>query len=194
MSEIWNPIPGYEKYQASTLGNIKRFDKLLKYTVIDIHGRKKVSLCKNAKSRSFLVARVIASTFIPNPENKPTVNHRNQDPSNDCLSNLEWNTMKEQAANKKVPVGVTGERYITPQYKGYKFQMRHNDTLTQKYFPTLAEAVAFRDEFIASSDSAPQSDAGAAAELPPSPLLSPSNTPSSSPGLSPCIDPSSELS
>ena len=49
-----------------------------------------IRLCKNGDHRAFLVHRLVAETFIPNPENLPNVNHIDEDKTNNSIANLEW--------------------------------------------------------------------------------------------------------
>lgn len=84
MSEkTWKDIKGYEGiYKASNLGEIKRLykngkEKILKLN-LNQHGYLTVNLSKNRKMKFYRVNRLIAETFIENPDNKPYVNHKNR--------------------------------------------------------------------------------------------------------------------
>jgi predicted XRE-type DNA-binding protein len=111
IEEIWNDIPNYEGlYQASTYGRIKsldtidRFGRLHKGRVRklseDKDGYKFVTLHKNLKRKKFLVHRLVALTFILNPENKPCINHKDGIRDNNYIDNLEWATYKENEQHK----------------------------------------------------------------------------------------------
>ena len=92
-SETFLSVPGYEGlYEVSNKGNVKslRSGKLLKQS--SNKGYKHVSLTKEGKSTCFGVHRIVAITFIPNPENLPEVNHKDETHDNNCVENLEWCT------------------------------------------------------------------------------------------------------
>ncbi len=96
--EIWKDIKGYEGlYQVSNLGNVKslKINKNLSYRK---SGRDRayltVSFRKDNASKSYYIHRLVAQTFIPNPENKPQVNHKDENTMNNCVDNLEWCTTR----------------------------------------------------------------------------------------------------
>ena len=101
MQEIWKDIPGYENYQISNLGNVKSLnylrtgkEKLLK-PGLSSSGYYFVPLCKNGEKKYFRVHRLVALAFIPNPDNKPCVDHINGDRLDNREKNLRWCTNKE---------------------------------------------------------------------------------------------------
>lgn len=109
MTEIWRDIKGYEGiYQVSNFGNVRSLDRYGKgkhgkafykgkmFTPNTIkYGYKQVCLRKDGKYRMFLVHRLVAKAFIPNPNNKPHINHIDRNTSNNSVDNLEWVTHKE---------------------------------------------------------------------------------------------------
>lgn len=94
--EIWKFFA--PDYAVSSLGNIKSFkrgrERLLKPMIV-AGGYCQIQLRINGKSKKFLVHRIIAQAFIPNPENKPHVNHINGDKHDNRVENLEWCTQSE---------------------------------------------------------------------------------------------------
>lgn len=99
LEEIWKDIEGYEGlYQVSTLGRVKnsRSGKVLKVGK-QINGYLQVSLYKNGKSKRYYMHRLVAQAFIPNPQNKPQVNHIDENKENNYFENLEWVTAKENS-------------------------------------------------------------------------------------------------
>ena len=115
--EIWKDIPEYEGlYEASSHGRVR--SKEGKVTYSEYHGErvwksrilkeknpnnkkgrrdKRIDLWKDGKPKSLLVSRVIATTFIPNPENKKSVNHIDGDHRNNHVENLEWASYNENS-------------------------------------------------------------------------------------------------
>ena len=108
IQEEWRIISGYEEYKVSNLGRIKRlaYDKVVcggskqhcAERILKPQIRKRgylaVSLSKNSKAKSFLIHRLVAIAFIPNPENLPQVNHKDENTSNNHVDNLEWCNQK----------------------------------------------------------------------------------------------------
>lgn len=102
MIEQWKDVPNYEGlYQVSSFGRVKSFRKstkfgcqdeyILKPTVAS-HGYAEVTLYDKAVRHKFLVHRLVASVFIPNPDNLPQINHKDENPLNNAVNNLEWCT------------------------------------------------------------------------------------------------------
>lgn len=114
MEEIWKPIKNYEKfYEVSNLGNVKskRRNIILKYN-INNKGRPYVNLFKNKKAKTRTIHRLVAETFIPNPNNFPEVNHKDENPLNNKVENLEWCDRKYN-----INYGTRKERIIKKQIK-----------------------------------------------------------------------------
>lgn len=94
---VWKPVTGYEGlYEVSDAGQIRslfRYKKVLKPNVTRT-GYHTVELFKNGASKRLLIHRLVAQAFIPNPNELPQVNHKDEIRSNNCVSNLEWCTAK----------------------------------------------------------------------------------------------------
>lgn len=98
MEEIWKPVVGYEGlYEVSNLGRVKAvktIERFLKTT--GVHDQYvQTCLYKKCKMVNFYLHRLVALHFIPNPENKKTVNHIDCNKNNNEVSNLEWVSQKE---------------------------------------------------------------------------------------------------
>ena len=103
-TETWKDIKDYEGlYQASSLGRIARLTKSgnLKILKPSAHsdGYQQLNLCKNGKPHLFKVHKLIAQTFIPNPDNKPCVDHINTIRTDNRVENLRWATVQENCNN-----------------------------------------------------------------------------------------------
>lgn len=106
MNEIWKDIKGYEGlYQVSNTGKVKSLERLvpakikgtfqkikekIRKTTLTTAGYEYVVLANNGKNKTLLVHRLVAETFIDNPENKKCINHKDENKSNNSVDNLEW--------------------------------------------------------------------------------------------------------
>lgn len=110
-NELWKEISGYEEYyMISNFGRIKStsaprlkiisfYKSIRKAKIIKAAIRKDgyavAKLCINGKTKSYALHRLVAKAFIPNPDNKPEINHKDFNKLNNHYSNLEWCTQKE---------------------------------------------------------------------------------------------------
>ena len=107
--EVWKDIPGYDGwYQVSNHSRVRSFRKngfcdkrLIRPKIltgsVKLNGYVKVHLRKGDDSKHISIHRIIAKAFIPNPENKPDINHIDGNPLNNNIHNLEWVTPSENA-------------------------------------------------------------------------------------------------
>ena len=115
--EVWKDIPGYEGlYQVSNLGRVKSLPrkgtrssdiymlKIQKYKT----GYLYVSLSKNNKRKKEKIHRLVALAFISNIKNDKYINHKDENPMNNCVENLEWCT---QSYNNKYSKGKQVNQY-----------------------------------------------------------------------------------
>ena len=106
-NEEWRDIKDFENlYQVSNYGRVKSLVKISKINgriyptiIMTCHTNTKkyleVELCKNGKPHRYRIHRLVAQAFIPNPENKPQVNHEDTNKQNNRVDNLSWNTNSE---------------------------------------------------------------------------------------------------
>lgn len=167
--EIWKDVKGYEGlYQISNFGNLKSLERkvrdwkgertvkesLMCFTVRS--GYYNVVLRKQGHRESKQIHRLVAEAFIPNPESKPIVNHKDFNRKNNCVENLEWCTQKENVGwskekmnkPKKKTYSSTGEKYIYT--KGNKYRVCIPRFRIEKLFNSLTDAIVFRNEVVAS--------------------------------------------
>lgn len=113
--EIWREIPGYEGlYEISNLGRARSTPRVLVDKIgrarryrskilegsMNERGYRYVMLCKDFVQILHAVARLVANAFIPNPENKPEVNHKSGVKLDNSVDNLEWSTHQENCIHR----------------------------------------------------------------------------------------------
>ena len=113
--EYWKPVVGYEgHYQVSNFGRVKsiKFGKeiILKQKIKG--GYYHVGLSKNGIVKTYLVHRLVAEAFIPNPNNLPQINHKDECKTNNIVSNLEWCDRKYN-----INYGTRTEKYSKKVYQ-----------------------------------------------------------------------------
>ena len=122
MKEIFAPIKGYEGlYEISSYGRVKNVKrnsfvkpKLTKYGYYKVNLSKPCIIGEGHILKTFLIHRLVAMAFVPNPQSKEQVNHKNENKTDNYFMNLEWATAKENsnygtrnirmALKKSVPV------------------------------------------------------------------------------------------
>jgi hypothetical protein len=110
--ETWKKVDGYENYEISNYGNLRSLDNVVHFIRIGKphtvfkkgmlrnkemckNGYVRYSLCVGNKKVQFSAHRLVAKAFIPNPKNKPDINHKDSNRGNNFVGNLEWATEKE---------------------------------------------------------------------------------------------------
>jgi len=109
----WKQIDEYDYFVSNTGLVRNKSGKILKQMEC-IRGYVRVGLYKNKGMKKHLVHRLVALAFIPNPENKPQIDHADSNPSNNDVSNLRWATPSENTSNCR-------KREGSSIYKGVRF-------------------------------------------------------------------------
>ena len=101
-NEEWKTITDFPKYEVSDYGNVRvKETKYIMKPFTNEAGYLRMSISNNTfKRKKFYIQRLVAIEFLPNPENKQTVNHINNNRIDNRLCNLEWSTMSEQNIHK----------------------------------------------------------------------------------------------
>ena len=135
--EEWRDIKGYEGlYKISSYGRVYSYHKrdTLKLNYNNKNGYYSVKLSKSNICKKFLVHRLVAESFIPNPNNYPQVNHKDENKQNNYVDNLEWCTAKYNCNygghNEKLSKSLKG-RVINEDWKR-KLSLNHRDTSGSK--------------------------------------------------------------
>lgn len=126
MTREWRKVVEFNGYMVSSDGLIKSFKKYSNGYIMsqsdDKDGYKKVTLTSNGNEYTRRVHRMMAEAFLPNPENKPTVNHKNGIKYDNRIENLEWATVSEntQHAFDNGLIGKGKYHHNSKKYEVYK--------------------------------------------------------------------------
>lgn len=163
--ETWKNIEGYEGlYMVSNYGNVKSLD--YRHTGKECilkpgthgNGYKQVGLYKNREKKKYHIHRLVAETFIPNLYNYPIINHKDENPSNNCVDNLEWctheynmnyGTVKERigAKNKSKEISIE-QRKIISEFNRGKWTGKKNVRAKKIICITTGEIFDYMDEAV----------------------------------------------
>ena len=133
-TEVWKDVVGYEGlYQVSSYGRVKSLGRFITWrnkngsrwintsirALGEIQtGRLNISLCKNGSTKTYIAHRLVALHFIPNPNNLPEVNHKDENPKNNNVDNLEWATRQYN-----LTYGTVIERRVKTRLKNNKWHL-----------------------------------------------------------------------
>lgn len=129
--EEWREIKNYPNYMISNRGRVKSLnynktgeERIMKFA-INKKGYCCVVLYKDKKQKHYLVHRLVATAFIPNPNNLPQLNHKDEVKTNNCVDNLEWCDAKYN-----INYGTHNNK-LSLAHKGKKLSQEHKDKLSK---------------------------------------------------------------
>ena len=149
--ELFKPIDGYDNYFVSNFGNVKnsKTNKIMKQSNHN-QGYKLINLCKNGKSKSSKVHRLVGSAFLENPDNKEMIDHIDENKVNNNFKNLRWATRKDNGYNRGKNINnTTGFKGVTYHKPSNKYRAAININGNNKhlgYYETAEEASRYYED------------------------------------------------
>lgn len=143
MREEWRDVVGYEGYyMVSNMGRVKSVERMrwsgingggyvtVQERILKLcdkgQGYLSVNLYKDGKRKQYSVHRLVGQAFIPNPNNLPIINHKDENPKNNNVDNLEWCTQKYN-----INYGTHNKR-MAEKLRGRKHSEEHNRKVAER--------------------------------------------------------------
>lgn len=136
---MWNVIKTNENYSINELGEVKnnKNNKIIKPFINKKNGYKTVDLWKDNKCKKYTIHRLLAEHFIDNPENKPTIDHKDGNRLNNSIENLRWATYSEQNSRFNT-YGVRSEKIIVTNINGTKKEFNRITDVAKEFNTTIS--------------------------------------------------------
>lgn len=147
--EKWRPIQDFPDYEVSSAGRVRRGERE-RTAYIGKRGYLTLELWKNNRRKHKTIHTLVAEAFLPNPDNKPQVDHINRNRLDNRLENLRWATNEDNNQNKTyVATTNTGHLYIHRlPYGAFYLQIKHRNFKFRKVFTDLDDALLNREEIL----------------------------------------------
>ena len=150
MEEEWRDIKDFPNYQVSNLGNVKSLNynktgkvKFLKPSLNKNSKYYQITLCKGGNEQRFYIHRLVAETFLPNPDNLPQVHHLDENKYNNCIENLCWSSVKDNnnygTRNERAAKSNSIKQKNNPK-KSTPIKCFDLETNETTYYPSIREA------------------------------------------------------
>ena len=148
MIESWKSVVGYDGYMVSNLGRVKSLKRnIILKQYLGMYSM--VTLCKDGRTDSKTVHRLVAEAFLPNPHNYPCINHKDEDKHNNCVENLEWCSYSYNNSynNKisKISQKMTNGKMAKPVNQ---FDLDHNFIRTWPSTKEIERVLGIRNTYI----------------------------------------------
>lgn len=134
MDEVWRRSPSAVGYEVSNYGRLRNKHKRVNAPGHEASGYLRASLRVAGRPQSFLMHRLVAEAFLPNPNNQPVVHHKDGIRDNNHVTNLEWVSVQQNAANKVFPATTCARARRVAQIDA--------DGTVIKVWPSLISAAA----------------------------------------------------
>lgn len=138
----WKKITQYPDYEISQIGDVKNIKtgRILKAR-LNRNQYKQIGLFKNKKQYTIEIHRLVALTFVPNPNNLPIADHKDRNKLNNHFSNLRWVTNSESAHNRILPTDKTG--LVWDIYQSQWLVNIEHDKSKRQYFNNIDDAYTY---------------------------------------------------
>jgi hypothetical protein len=149
--EEWKQIKGFEAYEISSFGNVRSRRGIQKQRLCTT-GRPQASLYKDGKQYQIFNHRLVAEAFIPNPNNKPQIDHIDRNRTNNHISNLRWVSASTNQQN------TIKKKHNTSGFKNvFKYEYVGKKVHTIKWFSSFSfNFKKYTSEFFNTTDEAHQ--------------------------------------